>query len=93
MSSSGITSDVCASYVEVNYVGRDTNRFIITLLQKIAGFILEAKGEVRCTVQVEGEDDSFEFYTVSKGQLWVQYGHLVRDAEKRICQDDVMQQS
>ena len=77
--------DVGTNYIEINYTGRDTNRFVVAELKKIASVVGDAEGEITCSYQNEAGDPSFEFYMIAGGKLYVQKGVVSRAPTKCEC--------
>jgi hypothetical protein len=70
---------VADSYIEFDYQGRDSNRFVVAFLVDLARLVVEAEGEVCCQTQNDGSDPSFEFFTIRGGMLLRQPARLVRE--------------
>jgi hypothetical protein len=80
---SGIELDVSATAMEFRFVGRDTNRFVVRILQRIADIIKEADGEIQCEVSKDTEL-SLEFYRIRGGRLFRQLADIVRQPEEEV---------
>ena len=76
----GLELDVGVHYIELEYQGRDTNRFVVEFLVDLAREVVDAEGEVRCETVYEGGDPSFEFFSIRGGKLARQRAVIVRDA-------------
>lgn len=81
---SGLEVDVGQAYIEFEYSGRDSNRFVVSFLSKLARIIQDADGEILCEQTFEGKDPLFEFYRIKGGCLFRQIGQLVRGAEEKV---------
>ena len=77
----GLSVDIAEKYIEFEYQGRDTNRFVVRFLVKAAEFIGDAEGEIRCEIDSGSIDPEFEFYRFREGKLICQTGKIVRDIE------------
>ena len=73
-----------ANAVEVEYRGRDTNRFVVRALIRLARMIENADGEVQCQVSGDGTEVRFEFYRIREGRLFRQLGEIVRQSEHEV---------
>lgn len=85
-SSAGLLAnfDVADGYVEFQFSGRDTNRFVVKMLSEIAGVIRDAKGEISCETTTDGDlDPTFEFFSIEHGQLMKQTGRIARGERHR----------
>src|ERR1051325_3906680 len=80
----GIEFDITDSYIELQFRGRDTNRFVVECLSVVASILGEAEGEIRCSVVDDERDERFEFYTVRGGRLHKQLGTIVRDGAPKV---------
>ncbi len=78
---SGLQWDLGATFLELEYSGRDTNRFVLKLLRDIASIIHDARGEVVCEVS-DDEHTVFEYYRIRAGRLIRQLGEIVRGPEE-----------
>lgn len=76
--SAGLEVDIFHTGIELEYQGRDTNRFVVRLLQQVAAVLGDAEGEIECAVASDSADRHFEFYTVVKGVLVRQVARIVR---------------
>ena len=65
----GINLDVERNFIELSFVGRDSNDFVIAFLSELARAIGDADGEIRCEITIDELDPLFEFYRVSEGKL------------------------
>jgi hypothetical protein len=81
---SGIELDVSATAIEFRFVGRDTNRFVVGVLQRIAEVIKDADGEIQCQVSGDTDQLSFEFYRIRGGRLFRQLADIVRQPEEEV---------
>ena len=77
---SGLAIDVGTTWLELEYAGRDANRKVRTLLRNLASIIGQAEGEIVCEMTNDDGDLRFEFYTMTSTGLYVQKGHIVREA-------------
>jgi hypothetical protein len=76
----GLQIDLDDTYMEFEYAGPDSNRFVVAFLQEIAPMVGVAEGEIRCeVVSDDAEDPTFEFYQFKGGGLTRQYARLVRE--------------
>jgi hypothetical protein len=74
----GLEIDPGANYIEFEYSGRDRNRKIVQLLFQMAEIIGDAEREIVCTIDREGADPVFEFYSIRHGKLHRQKGRIFR---------------
>jgi hypothetical protein len=78
----GLKVDLCETYVDFEYEGRDTGRWVVRLLLELAPLMEGADGEITCSwYDDEREnpgDQEFEFYTIAGGRLHRQAGTIVR---------------
>lgn len=75
----GLELDVADDYIEFDYQGRDTNRFVVAFLVDLARDVVDAEGEVRCESVSEETDPSFEFFSIRGGKLIRQRAVLIRE--------------
>ncbi len=80
----GLELDVTTSSIDFEYIGRDTNRFIVKLLQRIARIVRGAEGEIRCQISGDSDNLSFEFFRISDGKVFRQLARLVRLPEEEL---------
>ena len=78
----GIELDVADGYIELEYQGRDANRFVLAFLSKVAQIVGDAEGEIRCEIETEEGDPIFEFYRIEGGRLARQRGRIVRETQE-----------
>ena len=76
----GLILEVADGYIEFEYQGRDSNRFVVKFLAKVAAIVGDADGEVRCDVELVNSDPIFEFYSFKGGKLVRQIGRILRGA-------------
>ncbi len=75
----GLSVDVCNTSIEFEFEGRDIDNFIIQSFKKVALFVCEASGELRCELyDDEAIDPRFVFYTISDRKLFAQEARIVR---------------
>jgi hypothetical protein len=78
----GVELDVGTASLDVEYIGRDTNRFIVLMLVELAAVVGEADGEVECHVSGDTGQHWFEFFEIKNGQLYCQLAEVVRGCKK-----------
>jgi hypothetical protein len=81
----GLDLDVSPTAIDFEFTGRDTNRFVVQLLVRLARLISDAEGEVRCQVSGDANELWFEFYRVRGGKLLRQLGKVVRGSEEPVA--------
>ena len=79
----GVGLDLTQTALEVDFTGRDSNRFVVRLLARIAAALIDADGEVCCEM-TWGTDRSFEFFRIRGGKLLCQVGTVVRGHETEV---------
>jgi hypothetical protein len=79
--------EVTPTAIELDFEGRDSSRVIIRALLGLTRLIKNADGEVRC--QIEGDTDqlSFEFYQIREGRLFRRRADVVRQPEHEVTDD------
>jgi hypothetical protein len=81
----GLEVDIAETYLELEYSGPDSNRFVVRLLQRLAEIVGNAEGEIKCEITSDGDTDpTFEFYSFSGGKLHCQQAALVRGPKTRV---------
>lgn len=75
----GLNLDIAENYIEFEYQGRDTNRFVVAFLDAMAKIIHHADGEISCEISNDGADSLFEFYRFEEGSLIRQRGRIERE--------------
>ena len=80
----GISFDLDVLSIEFQFIGRDTNRFVVRFLQDLAKIVENTRGEVCCTVSGNASDPKFEFFSIRGGCLIRQFGIIVRTPEEQI---------
>lgn len=75
---SGLQIELGPQHLELAYAGRDARRKVVQLMRGLARIVGDARGEVICTLDREGADPEFEFYSIADGKLWRQKGRIVR---------------
>ena len=61
--------DLNGNTIEVRYTGRDTDRWFVSWLEKLANVVRDAQGEISCTITTEEGDPLFEFFRIAEGKL------------------------
>lgn len=89
MAERGLAFHLGSGWIEIEYAGRDHKRKVVTLLLEVAAIVGDADGDVVCQLNTDSVDPSFEFYSISGGQLLRQGGRLVRDAAEVVAPRDV----
>lgn len=74
----GLALDIADGYIEFEYQGRDSNRFVVRFLVGVAKIIGDADGEIRCDTEPEEGDPVFEFYRIKGRKLIRQRGEIMR---------------
>jgi|GEM_PF-1108881 len=72
--------------LEFSYTGRDSNWKIVRFLQTLAPALVQADGEVECSINGGDGDTLFEYYTITKGKLYCQDGRIERGASKEVVE-------
>ena len=62
----------------VEYDGRDSARWFVSVLRRLAALIRDADGEISCEYWLGDGPPQYEFYTIREGRLFVQHAELVR---------------
>ncbi len=62
----------------VEYDGRDSARWFVTVLRRLAALVRDADGEISCEYWFGDDPPKYEFYTIREGRLFVQHAELVR---------------
>ena len=75
--------DLSHKSLEFESTGRDDDRLVIKMFKEVAKVLFDAEGELRCEIDDEQDDPHFEFFSIKRGQLWLQRGHIVREVESR----------
>ena len=70
--------NIHANTIEITYSGRDTNRWVVLWLKRLAQMMGNASGQVTCTITTGDGDPLFEFFRIANGMLIRQRGHIVR---------------
>jgi hypothetical protein len=86
LTKAGHSPDLEPHALEFEYSGRDTNRKVVRLLGRLAEIIGDADGEIVCTIEREGADPDFEFYSIRDGRLLRQRGRIVREASAEVVE-------
>jgi hypothetical protein len=82
----GLSVELGEQWVEFEYNGRDSNRFVVTFLLGLAAILRDAQGEVECVTSGDG-DPKYEFFTVVDGTLVRQVGRIVRGPAEQVDAD------
>lgn len=78
--------DVTPTAIEIEYTGRDSSRFILRTLVRLARLIENADGEIRCQIDGDADELWFEFYRIREGRLFRQYAEVVRQPEHEVTE-------
>lgn len=81
-SDGGFEADLTLQSLDFSWMGTGKDQVILKLFQVVAGIVKDAEGELRCEIDDEAVDPHFEFFTIKGGQLLLQRGKLVREAER-----------
>ncbi|HEX7958852.1 MAG TPA: hypothetical protein VF493_02985 [Terriglobales bacterium] len=74
----GVSLDLEGGIIELEYVGRDAERWYVNFLRRIANIVRDAEGEVRCEITTDEIDPLFEFYRIRNSQLLREAGRIIR---------------
>ena len=83
----GLTVDAVSKSIEFEYVGRDSNRFVIVFLLRLADLVQDARGEIQCYISGDADDHAFEFYRIQDGKLMRQIADVVRRPAEIVSSD------
>jgi hypothetical protein len=79
IAAAGLDWEFDSTHLEVEYQGRDTNRFVVVLLGRLARLIGSASGEIRCQQTLDDEmDPTFLFFRIKDSCLFEQEGKIER---------------
>jgi hypothetical protein len=76
VASSDAPAKIASNTIEVNYSGRDANRWIVSWLKRLAAVVTDATGEITCTVTTDDGDPLFEFFRIADRRLVRQRGRI-----------------
>jgi hypothetical protein len=82
-----VAATATATAIEIEYIGRDSSRFIVRTLARLARLIGNADGEVRCQIDGDADELWFEFYRIRDGRLFRQDAEVVRQPEYEVTED------
>ncbi len=74
----GLSVELTDTSLEFELDGRDTNRRVIECFRLVAKELKSACGEMRCEIDDENMDPSFEFLTIKEDRIWRETGEIVR---------------
>ncbi len=78
----GLEVDLALQSLDFSWMGQERNHAILKVFMEVARTLVDAEGELRCEIDDDQEDPHFEFFTIKQGQLLLQRGTLVREAER-----------
>jgi len=71
-------AEIDSNTIEVNYSGRDANRWVVSWLKRLAEVVKDATGEITCTITTDDGDPLFEFFRIANGNVIRQRGQIQR---------------
>jgi hypothetical protein len=78
LASSDAPGKLNGNTIEVNYSGRDADRWVVSWLKQVAAVVTDAAGEVTCTITTDDGDPLLEFFRITDGKLVRQRGQIQR---------------